>query len=465
MTTENLKEIIQQIDLLKQEADTFRPLNKEQEGRLMQKIRLDWNYHSNNMEGNQLTYGETKALLFYGITASSKPLKDHLEIEGHNEAVEWIMDVVKGKERPLNETFIKELHKLILKKPYFAPAKTPDGELVKRAIKIGQYKETPNHVETATGEMFYFASPEETPAKMTDLIDWYRAETEKKELHPLIIAVGFHYKFIRIHPFDDGNGRIARLLMNFILMMHDYPPAIVLTQDKKSYLDALHQSDQQDDYTPFVVFVGKSLIAGLELFLRAAKGESIEDEEDIDKKIRLLEAKLKKNEEIQQTKSIDTVRDIIQKYISPIFQDKIQLNKLSKLYHFFHNTSTYITINSETQLLTSTIPQLTGEITSRMRQDLKSIDNLNFRVNFNGFIKGGIQAFDLVAGWNVYFENYKYVIIPFTTNKKLSVIEKLYHQYLTDEEIEKIGNEMVNQLLEEIEQHITNHHTGSNNLA
>jgi Fic family protein len=452
MEENNLNGIFQKIDSLKKEAGTYRPLNDEQAKRLMQKIRLDWNYHSNHLEGNQLTFGETKALLFYGITAGSKPLKDHLEIEGHNEAVEWIMDVVKGKERPLNETFIKELHKLILKRPYFAKAKTPDGEIVKREIKIGQYKETPNHVKTITGEMFYFDSPEETPAKMTDLIDWYRTETEKKELHPLTIAVGFHYKFIRIHPFDDGNGRMARLLMNFILMMHDYPPAIVLTQDKAAYLEALRQSDQTEDFTPFAVFVGKCVVAGLELWLKAAKGESIEDEEDIDKKIRLLEAKLKQSEEVQQTKELHIVSQIEEK-LSSIFQEEILERKLKKVEHFF--TQATISLDLSGVLFDVVNHTIKEELRiKRTNNHNIAINYLNINVNFNGFIKGGVNAFDLRAGWNVAFENYKYVIIPYTTSKHTTSFEKLYHQYLTDEEIEKIGNELVNQLLEEIEEHV-----------
>ncbi|WP_367388498.1 hypothetical protein [Lewinella sp. LCG006] len=99
---------------LKKQLDLLRPLSKEEELRIMQKFRLDWNYHSNHLEGNTLSYGETRALILFNITAQGKPLKDHLEITGHNEAVLWILEVVKD-DRPLTETFIRELHKLILK--------------------------------------------------------------------------------------------------------------------------------------------------------------------------------------------------------------------------------------------------------------------------------------------------------------------------------------------------------------
>src|SRR5690606_29582399 len=137
---------------------------KEDESRIMQKFRLDWNYHSNKLEGNSLTYGETKALLLFGITAQGKPLKDHFEITGHNEAINWVLEILKG-DYPLTEHFIRELHKLILKEPYQVDAVSPEGLPTKRWITIGQYKTTPNHVKTKTGEIFYFATPEETPAK------------------------------------------------------------------------------------------------------------------------------------------------------------------------------------------------------------------------------------------------------------------------------------------------------------
>ena len=90
---------LQQAALLYDELDSLRPFSKDDEQRIMQKFRLDWNYHSNHLEGNQLTYGETKALLLFNITAQGKPLKDHLEMTGHNEAINWIIEVLK-EERP-----------------------------------------------------------------------------------------------------------------------------------------------------------------------------------------------------------------------------------------------------------------------------------------------------------------------------------------------------------------------------
>src|SRR5438876_9618624 len=219
-------EILEKVEQLKAELDRLRPLDAETEARIMQKFRLDWNYHSNNIEGNSFTYGETKALILFGITAQGKPLKDHFEITGHNDAINWVLDLVKG-DAELTEVFIRQLHTLLLKESSYKEARTPDGKPTRRKIEVGKYKTQPNHVITATGETFYFATPEETPAKMHELVEWFRKEKQKPDVKPVILSALFHYRFIRIHPFDDGNGRVARILMNFILMQFGYPPVII----------------------------------------------------------------------------------------------------------------------------------------------------------------------------------------------------------------------------------------------
>jgi Fic family protein len=276
---------------LKTQLDNLRPIDKEKEARIMQKFRLDWNYHSNHLEGNSLTYGETKALLLFGITAQGKPLQDHFEITGHNEAINWVIDVVKG-DYPLNENFIRELHTLLLKAPYEVDAITPDGQPTKKRINVGSYKTSPNHVKTKTGEIFYFATPEETPFKMTDLLNWYREKIEQEDVNPIFLAAEFHYKFIRIHPFDDGNGRTARILMNFILMKFDFPPVIIKTEDKANYFAALQLADA-GNIEAFIDYISQNLVRSLEIMTAGAKGESIEEEDYVSIKIKELEQKIK----------------------------------------------------------------------------------------------------------------------------------------------------------------------------
>ena len=276
---------------LKQELDNLRPIDKEKEAIIMQKFRLDWNYHSNHLEGNSLTYGETKALILFNITAQGKPLKDHFEITGHNEAINWVIDLVKG-ERPFTENFIRELHTLLLKKSYEVDAITPDGNPTKKRVTVGSYKTTANHVKTNTGEIFRFATPEETPAKMTDLLDWFNEKRVDKTVNPILLAAEFHYKFIRIHPFDDGNGRTARILMNFILMQFGYPPAIIKTEDKANYFAVLQLADA-GEIEPFINYIAKNLNYSLELMIAGVNGENIEEQDEISLKIKKLENQIK----------------------------------------------------------------------------------------------------------------------------------------------------------------------------
>lgn len=283
-------EAIVQAVALKTELDTLRPIDSEKEKRIMQKFRLDWNFHSNHLEGNSLNYGETKALLLFGITAQGKPLKDHFEITGHNEAIDWVIDMVK-RNRSMTENFIRELHQLLLKESYEVNAITPDGKPTKRKIAVGKYKTMPNHVKTITGEMFYFASPEETPAKMHDLLAWFTEKITQKNVNPILVAAEFHYKFIRIHPFDDGNGRTARILMNFILMQFQFPPVIIKTEDKANYFAALQLADA-GNIEAFIEYIAKNLVHSLEIMIAGANGEDIEEDE-VAKKIKELEQRIK----------------------------------------------------------------------------------------------------------------------------------------------------------------------------
>ncbi|NJM80516.1 MAG: Fic family protein [Flavobacterium sp.] len=344
-----MEEIKMALDL-KKSLDKLRPIDVEQENRIMQKFRLDWNYHSNHLEGNSLNYGETKALLLFGITAQGKPLKDHFEITGHNEAINWVIDMVKG-ERPLTENFIRELHKLLLKEPYEVDAVTPDGKPTKRRITIGQYKTTPNHVKTKTGEIFYFATPEETPSKMFDLLQWFTDKTNEKEVNPIFLAVEFHYKFIRIHPFDDGNGRTARILMNFILMQFGFPPVIIKTEDKDNYFIALQLADA-GNIEAFITYIAQNLVHSLELMIAGAKGENIEEEDDLDKEIALLEQKMKSSYITREDKANKLSLSLID-LIDGFYNIYLKFKKLYKNsdYKFYLNDELFVLEYDKNKLL------------------------------------------------------------------------------------------------------------------
>jgi Fic family protein len=413
---------------LKKELDLLRPLKKEDELRIMQKFRLDWNFHSNNMEGNTLTYGETKALILFGITAQGKPLKDHFEITGHDEAVKWVSELV-DQERPLTENFIRELHKLILKESYEVDAITPDGQPTKKKVNVGAYKTSPNHVKTKTGEIFRFATPEETPALMTDLINWYREKNQEKDKKPILIAAEFHYKYIRIHPFDDGNGRTARILMNFILMQNGYPPVIIKTEDKENYFAALRQADA-GILEPFIEYISKNLNHSLEIMIKGAKGESIEEPDDFDKEIALLEKKLKT---VGQAIKISRTKEAILELFDHSISDLISLfiTKGEKFEKFYVKNKFFIWMNgiSNSYLKEDAIEKIKKEISEQTI-------SIKIEYSYEAFNQVGFEEFNFNSEIDFKFEYTKYTVSN-TSNKQ---IEKLYGEPLDKEEINDLVN-------------------------
>ena len=287
--------VLEQINKLKLELDTLRPLRKDVVAQVAQKLRIEWNYHSNAVEGNSLTLGETRSLILHGLTAHGKPMRDHLDIEGHDEAVRAVENAVMG-EQGLTEAFIRGLHAILLKVPYEVDAESLDGRSVRRRIEIGRYKSAPNNVRTSTGEIYYFTPPEQVKQEMSDLIDWYKAREADGE-HPIVLAATFHYRFVRIHPFDDGNGRMARLLMNMILIRHGYTVAIVQQEEKGRYIDALERADKTEDLTQFIAYVASCCEYALKLHLKAASGEPVEHPGDIDHEIALFRQSFVENAE------------------------------------------------------------------------------------------------------------------------------------------------------------------------
>ncbi len=416
---------------LKNELDGLRPIDSEQETRIMQKFRLDWNYHSNHLEGNSLNYGETKALLLFGITAQGKPLKDHFEITGHNEAINWVIDMIEGK-RPLTENFIRELHKLLLKEPYEVDALTPDGKPTKKKINVGSYKSTANHVKTKTGEIFYFASPEETPSKMFDLLQWYDEKAKENETNFIFLAAEFHYKFIRIHPFDDGNGRTARILMNFILMQFGFPPVIIKTGDKDNYFAALQLADA-GNIEAFINYIAKNLVHSLELMIAGAKGENIEEEDDLDKEIALLEQRLNGySEKIVKAKTIDNINDILNNTIISIAHsiDK----KLEIINKQILSKSIYIDDGSENKMY-------------NYFEKAKNTGCIRIKINFNSITKKGLENFSFNSNIDFYFNQLNYLV---KINNENSSIYIKYYENLSKQEIEFVSKTIIKNYIREL---------------
>ncbi len=432
---------IETINALKAEIDGSKPISKEIEDKVFQKLKLDWNYNSNAIEGNKLNYGETVAFLMHGITAKGKTLKDHLDIKGHNEAINFLLSLVK-EDRDISESDIRGLHKMILVEEYDSNAKTLDGQQTNKRVKLGVYKTTPNSVETRTGEMHYYASPEETPALMADLMNWYNENKTNNEIHPLVLASLFHFKFVAIHPFDDGNGRLARILMNLILLRNNLPVVVVKNEDKQNYYGVLAQADS-NQFIPLTEYMSDLLQHSLNLYLKGIKGESIEEESDIDKEIALLKKSMNSNVFDRKEKNKNEVQKRLNDSIIPLI---ISVNnKVNQVKDFFYKRL-YILNEADSDY------GFGSEYYS-----LESLENKLFSLVFENkktYFKFRIALLELKTDEKVsididiwiYFEKYQYEL------RCNNVISKYYNEKISQEEVNTFVNAIMKDILKQIKQ-------------
>ncbi|AQQ55421.1 Fic family protein [Planococcus lenghuensis] len=225
--------------MLKRKLDKHLPLQRVAEANLKAVERIEWIYNSNAIEGNTLSLIETKVILEDGLTIGGKRLQEHLEVINHSEAIDYVEEQIQ---RPtvLNEEVIKTIHYLVLK--------SIDNE------NAGIYRATNIRISGSKHKPPHFL---QVPHEIKNLFEWYGQAQE--ELHPVELAAEFHFKFVYIHPFADGNGRTARLLMNLILMSNGFPPAIVKAENEQrlKYYGTLEIASTQQDLQPFI-----NLIAG-----------------------------------------------------------------------------------------------------------------------------------------------------------------------------------------------------------
>ena len=225
------------------EWNALQPLSDRDREMLSRRFTIDFNYNSNHIEGNTLTYGQTEILLMFGKIVGEADVRDVHEMTASNVGLKMMKEEALLKETPLTQHFIRTLHKTLLREDYTVYRTLPGGVQTSYVIHAGQYKTRPNSVITRYFDQFEYATPEETPALMSDLVDWYNDAERSGKFTPIELAAIFHYRYIRIHPFEDGNGRIARLMVNYILTRHDYPMIVVRSRKKKEYLEALHRTD------------------------------------------------------------------------------------------------------------------------------------------------------------------------------------------------------------------------------
>ena len=155
---------------------------------------------------------------------------------------------------------------------------------------------------------------------MTDLMVWVNQAKATPDIHPLMVAVLFHHEFTAIHPFDDGNGRMARLLSNLILIQSGYPPVVIKQENKNEYYSVLSQADA-GSLVPVVDYFGELLVHSLEVYLRGAKGENIEEAGDIDKEITLFKASFSEKYKERAGLNAENLKTTLENSISLILKE------------------------------------------------------------------------------------------------------------------------------------------------
>ncbi len=241
---------LEQIDKLKAWLDGFRPIDATLVAELKKLYDVRFTYNSNAIEGNTLTQSETELVLTKGITVGGKTLDEHLEVIGHKEAIDYIENLAQ-RDTEINEWEIKQIHNLILRKI------NPEEAGSYRTLDV-----------MAAGTNYRYPPHYLLSQLMSDFALWLNSESALR-LHPVEYATMAHYRFVSIHPFRDGNGRTARLLMNLLLIRAGYPIVVINNQIRNDYINALAYGQQnQDDLSQLLALIFDSTTSSLVEVLR-----------------------------------------------------------------------------------------------------------------------------------------------------------------------------------------------------
>lgn len=245
-TFEGLDKYLHRIEAKKIRLDALRPLPSAAVANIRHSLALEWTYHSNSIEGNTLTLQETRMVVEDGLTIRGKSMREHLEALNHQEAVEWVEEKANAN-HSLRTSDILGIHSLVLQK-------------IEKEF-AGRYR---NAGVRITGANFVPPNALKVDEFMEELIQWVNAPDHST--HLLVKAAIFHHRFVWVHPFFDGNGRTARLLLNLLLMKAGYLPAIILKNDRKKYYDALNKANQ-GDYGKLLLLILQAAERTLDIYL------------------------------------------------------------------------------------------------------------------------------------------------------------------------------------------------------
>ncbi|MEA2090662.1 MAG: Fic family protein [Thermoproteota archaeon] len=238
----------------KKKLDNLRPLPHALVKRLKEQMAIEYTYNSNAIEGNTLTLRETRLVIEEGITIGGKSVKETMEAKNHPEAIEFIESLVVAKSE-ISEEAVLNAHRLIM---------------LGIAEDAGHYRTVGVKI---TGASFMPPPSSEVQPRMNELLRWLKENPD--EYTPIELAAVFHHRLVQIHPFTEGNGRTARLLMNCVLMKNGYPfIAIVPKRDRPKYLKTLMEADLGKS-SAFVNFIARCVERALDMYLNALEEPKI----------------------------------------------------------------------------------------------------------------------------------------------------------------------------------------------
>ena len=240
------KTLLDSISQKKKQLDYARPFPKELIQNLDQWFKIEQTYASNAIEGNTLTRSETALVVEKGLTIGGKSLHEHLEAINHAHALDYVKQFASKTKNSITIKFIRSLHSLILKSTDDKNA----GAWRTIMVKI-------------SGSTVQLPDPIDVPHLMDNFVTWLH----NTDSHPAITAIEAHYKFVRIHPFVDGNGRCTRLLMNLLLAQEGYPPLIIDPTQREEYIKSMQQADESENLNDYHTFMLQTLEKSIDAYL------------------------------------------------------------------------------------------------------------------------------------------------------------------------------------------------------
>lgn len=424
------------------------------------KVRLDWNYYSHRMEGGTLTQAETRSVMVGNIEIQGKPLKDVIEMSGHDALIRELLKVGNAEKR-LSEKRIRDIHTAIMHE-----------EEAEQKKKIGQWKTESNMIYSYKDEKINFTPPDEVAEAVHTLLDKTNAYLDqyfegKHQQHPLMAIAQFHVEYLTIHPFYDGNGRTARVLTNLLLIACGLPPIVIKDDLKERYYQLLGDIQAYNGLPDLLyAFIGERIIETQNLILKALKGDSLEEPDDLDKRIALLERELAAvdpDEEIKERLDHAYIKKVVNDWLGDLVSEAIPV--VQKFNRLFKSTGHYAGVMNGS-VNASFCDENPDEILVELNRCLDKENRIdeyrtNFRINtrYDNLMKGGLKTFDCNYDIEVKFETIKYsvwvdVFSSENSSERQRVLEdRLLHKPLSPSEISKIVSTLGNSILEHIEHH------------